>query len=112
MKSGVTRRELLKLLALGGGSLTLAGLAGCDDSSGGDITSETGFLRIDFTTMPEGDGWDDRWRCVGVAALSRAGGEGVLLAGSDIFPNDPRPVAFAVDARFVDGSVRAKVTRA
>jgi hypothetical protein len=35
----------------------------------------------------------------------------VLEAGSDVFPNDPRPVAFAVDRRFRDGSVRAVVTR-
>ena len=35
----------------------------------------------------------------------------MLEAGSDVFPNDPRPVAFAVDHRFRDGSVRAEVSR-
>lgn len=35
----------------------------------------------------------------------------MLEAGSDVFPNDPRPVAFAVDRRFVEGSVTAVVSR-
>ncbi len=34
----------------------------------------------------------------------------MLEAGSDVFPYDPRPAAFAVDARIVDGSVSAVVT--
>jgi hypothetical protein len=36
----------------------------------------------------------------------------VLEAGSDVFPYDPRPAAFAVDARIVRGSVRAVVSAA
>ena len=35
----------------------------------------------------------------------------MLEAGSDVFPNDPRPVAFAVDRRFANGSVSAVLTR-
>jgi hypothetical protein len=47
-----------------------------------------------------------------VANLRVSGGQGVLEAGSDVFPYDPRPAAFAVDARIVQGSVRAVVTAA
>jgi hypothetical protein len=46
-----------------------------------------------------------------VANLRRENGEGVLEAGSDVFPDDPRPVAFARDARLRDGEVHAIVTR-
>ena len=67
--------------------------------------------RLDFAGLPEGDGWGPGWATVGVANLRRAGGEGLLEAGSDVFPNDPRPVAFAVDRRFRDGAIRALVTR-
>ena len=60
-----------------------------------------------------GDGadWGPGWRTVGVANLRRRGGRGVLEAGSDVFPNDPRPVAFAVDRRFRDGQVTATIER-
>ena len=33
----------------------------------------------------------------------------MLEAGSDVFPTDPRPLAFAVDARVLEGSVRAVI---
>jgi hypothetical protein len=36
----------------------------------------------------------------------------VLEAGSDVFPCDPRPVAFAVDRRFRDGEISAAVRSA
>jgi hypothetical protein len=48
---------------------------------------------------------------MGVANLRRRGGEGLLEAGSDVFPNDPRPVAFLRDHRFRDGAIEATVTR-
>ena len=66
--------------------------------------------RLDFRSLGDGDGWPG-WTCPSVANLRRAGGEGLLEAGTDIFPHDPRPVAFAVDRRFRDGEVVAAVTR-
>jgi hypothetical protein len=68
--------------------------------------------QVDFSSLPDGPGWPKGWVCPGVANLRVAGGRGVLEAGSDVFPYDPRPSAFAVDARFVDGRVRAVVTAA
>ncbi len=66
--------------------------------------------RADLAAAPDGPGWPG-FACVDVANLSTQGGEAVLEAGSDVFPNDPRPVAFAVDRRFRDGSVIATATR-
>jgi hypothetical protein len=65
----------------------------------------------DFTRAGTGDGWPG-WACVGVANLRRDGSAGLLEAGSDVFPNDPRPVAFMVDRRFRDGEVEATVSAA
>jgi hypothetical protein len=64
--------------------------------------------RLDFAGLADGSGWDG-WRTVDVANLRRAGGEGLLEAGSDVFPNDPRPVAFAVDRRVRDGAIEAVI---
>lgn len=61
---------------------------------------------IDFRGLPAGDGWAG-WTCPGAANLRRAGGLGVLEAGSDVFPCDPRPVAFMVDRRARDGEIAA-----
>ena len=66
--------------------------------------------RLDFEALPDGDGWPDGWRTTGVANLRRAEGRGVLEAGSDVFPNDPRPVAFAVDCRLRDAEIAAGIT--
>jgi hypothetical protein len=63
-----------------------------------------------FGALGSGDGWPN-WACPGVANLRRAGGEGLLEAGSDVFPCDPRPVAFAIDHRFRDGEIEAVVLR-
>ena len=62
--------------------------------------------RIDFSSLDPGAGWPG-WRCVGVANLRRENGSGLLEAGSDVFPCDPRPVAFALDRRFRDGEISA-----
>ena len=67
--------------------------------------------RLDFASRPDGAGWGRGWGTVGVANLRCEAGEGLLEAGSDVFPNDPRPVAFAVDCRFRDGSITAAITR-
>jgi alkaline phosphatase D len=67
--------------------------------------------RIDFAELDDRTGWGRGWRCAGVANLLCAGGEGILEAGSDVFPNDPRPVAFAIDRRVRDAEVSATITR-
>ena len=63
---------------------------------------------LDFRSLAEGQGWPG-WTCAGVANLRRDGGHGLLEAGSDVFPCDPRPVAFAVDQRFADGEITAEL---
>lgn len=63
--------------------------------------------RLDFATLDDGDGWPG-WTCAGVANLRRTGGRGLLEAGTDVFPSDPRPVAFLTDHRFADGEVTAR----
>ena len=66
---------------------------------------------LDFAKSPDRQGWGGGWRTTGVANLRVAGGEGVLEAGSDVFPNDPRPVVFAVDRRVRDAEISATITR-
>ena len=68
--------------------------------------------RVNFSSLPNRSGWPSGWACPGVANLRVSGGRGILEAGSDVFPYDPRPAAFAVDARITDGRVRAVVTAA
>jgi PhoD-like phosphatase len=66
---------------------------------------------IDFSRFGPGDRWPG-WVCPGVANLRRSGGLGLLEAGSDVFPCDPRPVAFALDQRFRDGEIEAAIEKA
>ncbi len=98
----LTRREILAAAAGAGALAALGPQAAVAAPSSGSA--------IDFSALPDGDGWQG-WHTTGVANLRRAGGEGVLEAGSDVFPNDPRPVAFALDSRFRDGEVRAVIAR-
>src|SRR3954452_16891875 len=93
----VNRRELLVAGAAAGAAVALQRppLARADWSRD-----------LDFAATGSGDGWPG-WACSGAANLRRNDGLGVLEAGSDVFPNDPRPVAFAVDQRFRDGRVTA-----
>ena len=65
----------------------------------------------DFAQLGDREGWGRAWRSTGVANLRCAGGEGVLEAGSDVFPNDPRPVVLAVDRRVRDAEITATITR-
>jgi hypothetical protein len=67
--------------------------------------------RVAFAGRADGPGWGGGWRTAGVANLRRTAGEGLLEAGSDVFPNDPRPVAFAVDCRLLDAEIAARITR-
>ena len=95
----LNRRELLA------GAAAAAGLAWTAEAAGrGRAWSRT----LDFATLENGTGWPG-WACAGVANVRREGGRGLLEAGSDVFPCDPRPVAFAVDRRFRDGEVHAEV---
>ncbi|HEY1357717.1 MAG TPA: alkaline phosphatase D family protein [Thermoleophilaceae bacterium] len=96
----LSRREFLAATAAG------AALAGWPRAASAAATS----WRADFSALADGTGWPG-FACVGVANLHRAGGQGLLEAGSDVFPNDPRPVAFAVDRRFAQGTVSAVITR-
>src|SRR4051794_6275704 len=91
----LSRRELL-----GAGAAAGAALAIPRGAAAATEWSQT----LEFGSLGEGDGWP-AWTCPGVANLRRAGGRGVLEAGSDVFPCDPRPVAFAVDRRFRDGAI-------
>ena len=94
----LSRRELLA------GAAAAAGLAwSAEAAARGQGWSRT----LDFGALDDGAGWPG-WTCAGVANLRRKGGRGLLEAGSDVFPCDPRPVAFALDRRFADGEVSAE----
>src|SRR5689334_6016911 len=97
----VSRRELLAAGAAAGAALGLPGAVAA-------ATPRTWHRSIDFGALGDGDGWPG-WLCPGVANMRRAGGRGLLEAGSDVFPCDPRPVAFAVDQRFRDGTIEAVI---
>jgi hypothetical protein len=92
----INRRELLGAAAAG--AALVAGKARAAGPA----------LRLDFTRMAPRQGWPG-WTCVGAANLSIAEGRGRLEAATDVFPYDPRPVAFAVDRRFRDGGITAAV---
>jgi hypothetical protein len=100
--AGVSRREALAAGAAAGASLALWPARA--------RAASAVLERLDFRLLGDGDGWPG-WTCPGVANLRRVAGEGLLEAGSDVFPHDPRPVAFAVDRRFRDGEVSAFLTR-
>lgn len=89
----MSRRELIAAGAAAGAALAVPGVA----IAGPGRT-------FDFTTMGDAPRWAG-WACSGVANLRVQGGRGVLEAGSDVFPYDPRPVAFAADLRFRDGTI-------
>jgi alkaline phosphatase D len=95
----LNRRELL----LAGAALAVSGRAA------GALAAAPALRRVNFAELADGTGWGAGWRCPGVANLVVAGGLGRLEAGSDVFPDDPRPVAFAVDCRVLDGAVRAVI---
>lgn len=100
----VSRRELLAAGAAAGATLGLSRHAPAwaqGTWSGG----------LDFGSLGSGDGWPG-WTCLGAANLRRGDGLGLLEAGSDVFPCDARPVAFAVDRRFRDGEIAAAVEAA
>ena len=83
----LSRRELLAAGALAGAALALERTVGRGPGRRGRGGSTS-------RALGPGDGWPG-WTCPGVANLRRADGAGLLEAGSDVFPCDPRPVAFA-----------------
>ena len=101
----LSRRQLLAAGAAAGVALRLPAAAAAARRQAGAAA------RLDFAAVGGGGGWPG-WTCPGVANLRREGGRGVLEAGSDVFPCDPRPVAFAVDHRFRDGAIEASVAAA
>src|SRR4051794_27207571 len=96
---GLSRRELLGAGAAAGAVLALQRAAPAMAATE---------RALDFAALGPGDGWPG-WRCAGVANLRRGGGQGLLEAASDVFPCDPRPVAFALDQRVLDGTITALV---
>jgi hypothetical protein len=98
--SRINRRELL---VAGAGVGVAIGLR--------STAAKAAPVRLDFGTLGTGEGWPG-WRCPGVANLRRGDGLGLLEAGSDVFPCDPRPVAFALDRRFRDGEIQATLRAA
>lgn len=100
---GINRRELLAA-----GAAASAGLG-----LGSTLALASGMWSrvLDFAALGDGTGWPG-WTCPGVANVHRTGGHGLIEAGSDVFPCDPRPVAFAVDRRFIDGEIDAVIAAA
>src|SRR5436190_1993591 len=101
---GLNRRELIAAGLAAGATLAI----GTAPAAGQAQTHER---RLDFAGLPDGEGWPG-WICPGVANLRRETGAGLLEAGSDVFPNDPRPVAFPLDFRFVEGEVAGTISSA
>jgi hypothetical protein len=104
---GLSRRELIAAGAVAGAAIALDGAV----PRAVGATTAMPVREIDFAALPDGPGWGRGWRTAGVANLRREGGAGVLEAGSDVFPNDPRPVAFAVDCRLADVEVAATIAQ-
>ena len=100
-RGGIRRRELL---AAGvGAALALDGAT----ASARAFAPRRTVRGIDFATRTDRPGWGGGWRTVGVANLRCESGLGLLEAGSDVFPNDPRPVAFLSDCRARDARISA-----
>lgn len=118
MSTDIDRRRVLRMLAGSATTALLPTLTSCDNGTrSGDppqpSENPSGFPRDqDFTTASDGAGWDRQWISPGVGTLRCEAGEGILEAGTDIFPNDPRPVAFVVDGRVLNGKISAQIAQA
>jgi hypothetical protein len=102
----LSRREVIAAGAAAGAALALERGASARAAQEPAVVAKT-----EFGALGDRAGWGRGWRCTGVANLRCAEGEGILEAGSDVFPNDPRPVAFAVDNRARDAEIAATITR-
>jgi hypothetical protein len=110
---GFSRRDLLVSGATAGAAIAVDGAFASPASAGrikpegwGKSAPRSSRFRFDG---PDGPGWRRGWRSIGVANLRREGGLGLLEAGSDVFPNDPRPVAFLTDHRSRDCELTATI---
>ena len=100
---GITRRELIAAGAVAGAGLAMGARPAL--AAGQRVVRE-----IDFGLLRDRpSGWPAGWVCTGVANLRVSGGLGVLEAGSDVFPYDPRPAVFTPDARVLEGTIRAAI---
>lgn len=105
-EQGLTRRRLLAAGAAAGAGLAAGGPAALAAAAPPIVR------RVAFSGLADADRWPAGWACAGVANLRIQAGRGLLEAGTDVFPSDPRPAVVAVDARVLDGSVRAVVASA
>src|SRR5688500_2254900 len=103
----LSRREVIAAGAAAGAALAFERTA----PDAGAADEQAVVASVDFGALGDRDGWGRGWRSTGVANLRCAGGEGILEAGSDVFPNDPRPVVHAVDRRVRDAEITATITR-
>ncbi len=101
----LSRRELIAAGAAAGALIALDDAHPAIAAAAGRRTVR----RIVFSDRPDGAGWGREWRCTGVANMRCESGLGVLEAGSDVFPNDPRPVVFALDCRQRDVEIAATI---
>ena len=102
----LSRREFVAAGAAASAALALERATPARAAADAEIVAGT-----DFAELGDRAGWGRGWRSSGVANLRCAAGEGILEAGSDVFPNDPRPVVFAVDRRVRDAEITATITR-
>lgn len=98
---GITRREAVAA----GAAVVVAGRVAPA------LAQSAWTQKLDFAALGSGDGWPG-WTTTGAANMRRDSGKGLLEAGTDVFPSDPRPVAFAVDQRFRDGQISAVLSSA
>ena len=101
----LSRREVLAAGAAAGAALALERTAPARAQEPAVVAA------TDFAQLGDRAGWGKGWRSTGVANLRCEGGEGILEAGSDVFPNDPRPVVVATDRRVRDAEIAADIAR-
>ena len=102
----LSRREVIAAGAAAGAALAFERTAAAARAQDAVVVAQT-----EFAALGDRAGWGPGWRSTGVANLRCAAGEGILEAGSDVFPNDPRPVVLAVDRRVRDAEVTATITK-
>ena len=118
MRNRIHRRGLLKLIAASAAGTLLPAITGCEHNeakppaAGQPLAAPPALPRGQNFAQAPGEGWGDGWISVGAANLRSEQGLGVLEAGSDIFPNDPRPVVFLADARTLAARMRARIVDA
>lgn len=101
------RRALLKGAAAASAYAVVGSpLLGCNGSSDGG----TGSVEAGDGSRSGAGEWGGDWEAEGVANLWVDGERHFLQGGSDVYPHDPRVVAFERDRRFLDGAVEGVFT--